>query len=58
MQEQFVTYEIALKLKELGFNEPCFAYYDEEDINHNLIAYTGNDINSTGGRSIYFEEFK
>lgn len=24
MKEQFVTYEIALKLKELGFNEPCF----------------------------------
>ena len=27
MKEQFVTYEIALKLKELGFNEPCFGYY-------------------------------
>lgn len=24
MQEQFVTHEIALMLKELGFNEPCF----------------------------------
>ena len=27
MKEQFVTYEIALKLKELGFDEPCIAYY-------------------------------
>jgi len=27
MQEQFVTYEIALALKELGFNEPCLAWY-------------------------------
>ena len=27
MQEQFVTYEIALSLKELGFNEPCLACY-------------------------------
>ena len=27
MQKQFVTYEIALKLKELGFDEPCFGYY-------------------------------
>lgn len=27
MQEQFVTYEIAKTLKELGFNEPCLAYY-------------------------------
>ena len=27
MKEQFVTYEIALKLKELGFNESCLGYY-------------------------------
>ena len=27
MKEQFCTYEIALKLKELGFDEPCFGYY-------------------------------
>ena len=27
IKEQFVTYEIALKLKELGFDEPCFGYY-------------------------------
>ena len=27
MKEQFVTYEIALKLKELGFDKPCFGYY-------------------------------
>ena len=24
MKKQFVPYEIALKLKELGFDEPCF----------------------------------
>lgn len=28
MEKQFVTYEIALKLKELGFNEICCARYD------------------------------
>lgn len=27
MKDQFTTYEIALKLKELGFNEPCLAIY-------------------------------
>ena len=27
MKDQFVTYEIALKLKELGFNEECLACY-------------------------------
>ena len=28
MQKEFVPYELAVKLKELGFNEPCFAWYD------------------------------
>lgn len=28
MEKQFVTYEIALKLKELGFDEPCLAYFE------------------------------
>jgi hypothetical protein len=27
MNKEFVTYEIALALKELGFDEPCFGYY-------------------------------
>lgn len=27
MEEQFVSYELAVKLKELGFDEECFAYY-------------------------------
>lgn len=28
MKEQFCTYEISLKLKELGFDEPCLGYYE------------------------------
>ena len=27
MQKEFVTHTIALKLKKLGFDEPCFGYY-------------------------------
>ena len=27
MNEDFVSFEIAKKLKEKGFNEPCYAYY-------------------------------
>lgn len=27
MKEEFVTYEISVKLKEKGFKEKCFAYY-------------------------------
>jgi hypothetical protein len=28
MKNEFVPYEIALALKELGFDEPCFGYYN------------------------------
>jgi hypothetical protein len=28
MEEEFVPHEEALALKKLGFDEPCFAYYD------------------------------
>lgn len=34
MKEQFVNYDIALKLKELGFNKRCFAYYFENKVFH------------------------
>ena len=30
MEKQFVPYELAVKLKELGFDEPCFGYYKNE----------------------------
>jgi hypothetical protein len=29
MENEFIPYEQALALKELGFDEPCFGYYDE-----------------------------
>ena len=28
MTQEFIPYEQALALKELGFDEPCFGYYD------------------------------
>jgi hypothetical protein len=29
MEKEFVSYEIALALKELGFDEPCFMFYEQ-----------------------------
>jgi len=29
MNKEFIPYEQALELKQLGFDEPCFAFYDE-----------------------------
>ena len=31
MIKEFVTYEQALSLKELGFDEPCIGYYDVDE---------------------------
>jgi hypothetical protein len=28
MNKEFVPYQLSLDLKELGFNEPCFGYYN------------------------------
>lgn len=30
MNEDFITYELAVKLKEKGFNEPCYGYYHRD----------------------------
>jgi hypothetical protein len=48
MNKQFIPYEQALKLKELGFDEKCYAYYtkDQEffyfDVDDFSSAYTKN----------------
>lgn len=34
LQELFVPYELALKLKEKGFNEPCLSYYFDDTLKH------------------------
>jgi hypothetical protein len=31
MEKEFVTYELALKMKQLGFDEPCLGFYNKED---------------------------
>jgi hypothetical protein len=44
MNNEFVSYEIALKLKELGFNEPCLTYY--YNISGKLRTNISVDINN------------
>ena len=41
MKEQFVTYEITLKLKELGFNEECLAAFSDDEY-HDLLHLCEN----------------
>jgi hypothetical protein len=42
MEKEFVSYEVALKLKEFGFDEPCITYYYE--LTSNLRTHLGVDI--------------
>ena len=47
MEKEFVPYEIALALKELGFDEPCFAiYYQGKFMNGKIEHYVWNLVNS------------
>ena len=34
MEKEFVSYKTALALKELGFDEPCFGYYDTATVSY------------------------
>jgi hypothetical protein len=45
MNKEFIPYELALELKELGFDEYCFAWYDSED--QEILNYD-NTRNSCG----------
>ena len=41
MNKEFIPYEQALALKELGFDEPCFRFYSEK---YAIDSKTGGDI--------------
>jgi hypothetical protein len=37
MKKEFVPYEIAVNLKELGFDKPCFTYYGLNNVENKLF---------------------
>lgn len=48
MENEFVTYPLALRLKSLGFDELCIAYWDDEkvfDLNNEYLK--GSQMDST-----------
>ena len=57
MHKEFVPHEPALELKELGFDEPCFAYYDEEDNTGQIYEYANCSGNVTGDKACYNDNF-
>lgn len=43
LKDIFVPYEIAQKLKEIGFDEPCLAYYDDKLIEITYPIFSFNN---------------
>ncbi len=46
MQNEFLPYDRALKLKQLGFDKPCFVLYKAS--NNNQLAYAPHGIITNG----------
>mgnify|MGYP003650346746 CR=1 FL=1 len=44
MEEHFVPYDEAKTLKELGFDEPCLAYYDLWERLNNILNHDGDRL--------------
>ena len=51
-QTEFIPYEQALELKELGFDEPCFGYYVDGEIRGINLGYE-----EFGGVKPYYQRF-
>jgi hypothetical protein len=57
MNKEFVTYEQALALKELGFDEPCFAYYKDMK-GEKVLLYDSMDFDGECNAPLYQQAFK
>ena len=44
MEKEFIPYEQALALKELGFDEPCFTYYKNNQLSEVLELVNNSDM--------------
>jgi len=48
MEKEFVHYELAVNLKELGFDEPCFAWYVSKEHGLELGSVLKSDLIKEG----------
>ena len=52
MKQEFIPYEQALEIKELGFDEPCLAFYDGK----NAESFYFNNMRDASGDYIPFQK--
>lgn len=48
LEKEFVPYQESIELKELGFNEPCFSYYELDGMLSETPKESGDDIKYPG----------
>jgi hypothetical protein len=48
MEKEFVNYELSLRMKALGFDEPCFSYYELDGRLSDTPKESGDDIKYEG----------
>jgi len=57
MEKEFVTYEIASELKELGFDEPCIGYYKDMK-GEKVLLYDTMDFDGECNTPLYQQAFR
>ena len=64
MEKEFIPYEQALALKELGFDEPCFSYYKNdqlsdilEEVINSKMRNVNNEIDDYISAPLYQQAF-
>lgn len=61
MNNLFVPYEIALALKEMGFDEPCIGSYEDNKLSPPSVlhvSYSNQPINTSMWKEEYVETYK
>ncbi len=63
MEKEFVPYELAVKLKKLGFDEPCLTCYDKLEMiaSHSKNVFDYKNYNTSGymvSRPTFSQAFK
>jgi len=57
MTKEFIPYQQALTLKELGFDEPCFAYYKDMK-GEKVLLYDSMDFDGECSAPLYQQAFR
>jgi hypothetical protein len=65
MTNEFVPYELALALKGLGFDEPCFSYFKNrelseilEEVRNTEMANVNNEVDDYISAPLYQQAFR